>query len=85
MSVVSKHNSVPVHAAGRQPASHSAEGPSHDPRQRLSEEQLEGLRKLFIVNQHPTPEERHTLSATLGMCVSIFGFLVFSNHSLNLQ
>lgn len=76
--VSSKHNS---HTAVRQPASHH-EGSSHDPRHRLSEEQLEGLRKLFIVNPHPTPEERHTLSASLGMCVL---FLAFTHQSLNPQ
>ena len=73
-SASSKHGSVPVIAASRQPATHH-EHSSHDPRHRLSEEQLEGLRKFFNKNTHPTPEDRHALSASLGMSVSIFAFL----------
>ena len=63
--VSSKYNVPP---ASRHPAGHH-EGLSHDPRQRLSEDQLEGLKKLFNVNPHPTPEDRHALSASLGMYV----------------
>jgi len=77
-SASSKHCSVPVTTPGRQPATHH-EGSSHDPRHRLSEEQLEGLRKFFATNTHPTPEDRHALSASLGMWVSIFTFLGKSN------
>jgi len=73
-----KHCSVPVTTPGRQPATHH-EGSSHDPRHRLSEEQLEGLRKFFTTNTHPTPEDRHALSASLGMCVSIFTFPLCPN------
>jgi hypothetical protein len=65
-SASSKHGSVPVIAASRQPATHH-EHSSHDPRHRLSEEQLESLRKFFHKNTHPTPDDRHALSASLGM------------------